>query len=111
MRNAALKRPAALLAALSIAATAIAAVFHHHGPLVLDAAPDRPALVALGDEGPATCGLCAGNAQAVPVALVPTPAPVPSAETSRPVEPPTDGVAIATSGTPRSPPVLAAFAV
>ena len=106
-----MQRAAALGAAVVVAVMAIAACFHHHGPLLVDATPERPALVSTSDEGPSACGLCAGNAATVAVALAPVPVEAPQGEPLRPNDAPADGAELPASGSPRSPPSSTAFAV
>jgi hypothetical protein len=111
MRHAALQRPVALLAAVGIAVMAIAAFFHHHGPLVLDATPDRPSIVGVSDEGPSACALCSGDPATCESPVAVAPGPELSRTPLRPFEVPSDHRVALASGTPRSPPPSAAFAV
>lgn len=111
MRHAAAQRLAALTAALAIALMAVAAFFHHHGPLVLDVTPERPSIVGVSDEGPSACALCAGDPATCEVPVAGSPGPELSRTPLRPFEVPSDHRVALASGTPRSPPPCAALAV
>lgn len=111
MRHLAARRLAALTAALAIALMAVAAFFHHHGPLVLDVAPDHPSIVGVADEGPSACALCAGDPATFESLLVVAPAPEPAPVPLRLLEVPAEDPVARASGTPRAPPSSTAPAV
>ena len=107
MGNAALNRCVALPAALVVAVMATAACYHHHGPVVLDAAPDHPSVVSVADEGPAACAVCSGDPVASESALVAAPAPEPTTLGLRLEDVVAEEFVALASASPRSPPAPA----